>query len=466
MTMWCPDLSRHAGPAYCAIADAVGAAVASGRLAPGDRLPPQRDLAYRLGLSLNTVTRGYAEAIRRGYLDGAVGRGTYVRTPPADRPAAEGARAALIRPVAGPIDFANNLPFRGSAADALARTLAGLAADTALGALLDHKPDVALDRHAEAGRRWIATLGLDGSGRRVVLTSGAQHGLLVTLLALTRPGDAILVEELTYPPLLAIARRLGLHVFPVALDGEGVAPAALDELCRTTAARVLCCTPTLQTPTAVTMGAERRRAIADLAERHRLTVVEDDVFGFLPAARPAPLAAYAPDRTVLVASTSKSLAPGLRVGYLHAPERLEAALRSAVALSSWMPPPLMAEVATRWIEDGTAERLNAEQRAEARHRREMARAMLAGGVPAGSPDGFHLWLPLPDPWSPDGFEAAARRLGVEVRGGPRFAVDAQARPAAVRLCLSHEIDRERVETGLRTIARLLDGGYDADAFLV
>jgi len=464
--MWLPDLAGFPGPAYRSIADAIGAAVATGRLRSGERLPTQRDLAYRLGLSLNTVTRGYSEAVRRGYLEGTVGRGTFVRTPPAERPDTDTAPGTLARPLAGPVDFANNLPFRGSAADALARTLAALAGDTGLGALLDHRPDAALDRHAEAGRRWIATLGLDGTGRCVVPTNGAQQGLFVTLLALTRPGDAILVEELTYPPLLSIVRRLGLHVFPVALDEEGLEPAALDELCRSTAARVLCCTPTLQTPTAVTMGEARRRAIADLAERHRLTVVEDDVFGFLPAARPAPLAAYAPDRTVLVASTSKSLAPGLRVGYLHAPERLEAALRSAVALSSWMPPPLMAEVATRWIDDGTAERLNAEQRAEARHRREMARAILACPIPAGSPDGFHLWLPLPDPWSPDGFEAAARRLGVEVRGGPRFAVDARARPAAVRLCLSHEIDRDRVETGLRTIARLLDGGYDADAFLV
>lgn len=467
MTIWTPDLSARTGPAYLAIAASIVEAVASGELAPGERLPPQRDLANRLGLSLNTVTRAYAEAIRRGAVEGAVGRGTYVRR---SGPLSVGAPAvstgSLTRPSDGPIDFANNLPFPGGAEAALARTLGDLSRTPGLGAFLGHGPDAAFDHHADAAARWIGTLGLGRKGRCLMLTNGAQQGLFAALLALTRPGDAILAEELTYPPLLSIARHLGLTVFPVALDAEGICPGAVEDLCRSTAARVLCCMPTLHTPTSATMSAARRQEVAAVAERRDLRIVEDDVFGFLPLTRPAPLAAYAPHRTVFVTSTSKSLSPGLRVGYLHAPAALEGALRLAVALSSWMPPPLMAEIATRWIEDGTAERLNEEQRAEAEYRQRLARDILIGHDLRADPSGFHVWLILPSGWRSDAFEAASGRDGVAVRSGASFAARPQAVPAAVRLCLSHEVDRDRVAMGLQRIARLMQDGPEECAFIV
>ena len=108
MTIWQPSLQDRSGPAYLALADAIAEAVAAQRLLPGDRLPAQRDLAYRLGLSLSTVTRGYSEAVRRGLLEGTVGRGTFVRRPGSKH--REAWSATLARPADGPIDFASNLP--------------------------------------------------------------------------------------------------------------------------------------------------------------------------------------------------------------------------------------------------------------------------------------------------------------------------------------------------------------------
>lgn len=464
MTIWLPSLHGRSGPAYLALADAIAEAVAGQRLVPGDRLPAQRDLAYRLGLSLSTVTRGYSEAVRRGLLEGTVGRGTHVRRPGSNH--GDAWSATLARPADGPVDFASNLPFPGGAAAALARTLAELSAGRELGAFLSHAPDAASKRHADAGTRWIATLGGDHKGRSVIVTNGAQQGLFAALLALTRPGDAILAEELTYPPVLAIARHLGLTVLPVAMDGEGMRPDSLEAQARLTGARLVHTMPTLQTPTAATMSGERREDVARIVVRHGLTVVEDDVFGFLPRHRPAPLAAYAPDRTVLVTSTSKSLAPGLRIGFLQAPDTIAADLRSAVALSSWMPPPLMAEIVARWIDDGTADRLNGDQRAEADHRQGMARRLLDGYAMRSDRSGFHVWLTLPEGWSSDSFEAAARRDGVLLRGGGIFAVERRTAPEAVRLCLSHEVDRDRVLLGLERVAALLRRRPDAGAFVV
>ncbi len=167
MTIWSPDLTACPGPAYLAIATAIGEAVAAGELAAGDRLPPQRDLAYRLGLSLNTVTRAYAEAVRRGFVEGEVRRGTYVRHAgplPGGASAAVPA-ASLRRPADGPIDFANNLPFPGGAAAALARTLGDLSRLPGLGAFLDHQPESVSDRHEDAARGSGATSTPDRTSR-------------------------------------------------------------------------------------------------------------------------------------------------------------------------------------------------------------------------------------------------------------------------------------------------------------
>ena len=181
---------------------------------------------------------------------------------------------------------------------------------------------------------------------------------------------------------------------------------------------------------------------------------------------PTPLACFAPERTIYITSVSKSLAPGLRVGYLHAPPKQARALRTAVSLSSWMPPPLMMEIASGWIEEGTADELNAFQREEAAVRQAMARAVIPAGHLGADAHGFHLWLTLPPHWHPDMFRMAARDRGVELLVGGAFAVDPSDSPNAVRLCLSHEGSRERVRRGLTIVAELLEDAGQAGSMIL
>lgn len=465
MTTWLPDIASRSGPKYKRIADAIGEAIADGRLTERDRLPPQRNLAFDIGVSLNTVSRAYADAIDRGFLYGEVGRGTYVRAGgPLRDP--ENRVAGLTRPFDGPIDFALNLPAISPASDYLATTLADLAGSPRLSAFLDYQPQGDLKDHAAAGAAWLGRLGPGARAEQIVLTSGAQHGVMVAMLATMQSGDVLLTEPMTYAPVKAMARHMALKLHTVAMDGDGLLPEALDDACRATAGRTLYCLPTLHTPTTATMPDARRREIAAVARRHDLTIIEDDVFGFLPAERPPPLAAFAPERSIFVTSVSKSMAPGLRIGYLHAPERMQRAIRGAVAMSCWMPPPLMAEIASRWIADGTADRLNEGQRAEARARLDIAAQLLGADRFEGQPLGFNIWLPLPTPLRADAFRAEAERRGVKVLTGETFAVEQTDVPHGVRLCLSYETSRERVSQGLRIVADLLDEAGDAGAMVV
>ncbi|GAB5470927.1 MAG: PLP-dependent aminotransferase family protein [Rhodospirillales bacterium] len=453
MAIWRPQLTGRTGPKYLQIAEALAEDIASGRLPPGRRLPPHRDLAYALGVSPNTTSRAYAEGVARALIRGEVGRGTFVRRPDGAAPVAE--PADMRRPRTGPIDLSRNLPCPGLAATALAETLAVLSRSGGLEALTDDQSAAEGTHHADAAIAWLGRSGVAASREEVVVTNGGQHGLLCALMAATGPGDLLLTEALTYAPIKAMAARLALKLKPLPLDDEGLCPDSLETLCRSHAAKALYLTATLQTPTTATMGPDRRARIAEIARRHGLVLIEDDVFGPLKRDRPPPLASLAPERTLYVTSTSKCLGPGLRVGFVRAPAPLAEATRTAVSLTCWMPAPLTVEIAARWIQDGTAERLTERQRRHAADRQALAAGLLAGQQVQADTEGLHLWLILPPDWSASAFRAEAATRGVKIVEGAAFAVDPTLRPNAVRLCLSHEADRDRVARGLETLRGIL-----------
>jgi DNA-binding transcriptional MocR family regulator len=278
--MWNPNLAGRSGPKYRALTDAIADAVTDGSLAAETKLPPQRDLAYALGLSIGTVTRAYKDAERRGLVVGEVGRGTYVR--PRGTSGRPETLWAPARERDGPISLVMNLPPAGIAAPALAETFRDLSRSSDLGALLDHQASGRIEAHLHSAASWLGRLWLDATGEEVVLTNGAQHGILMALMAVAHPGDTVLAEKLTYPPLKQMAHHFGLKLHGLDMDAAGVIPDALEAACRKTEATVLYCMPTLQSPSGITMPEERRRKIAEISRRHGLTIIEDDVLASFP----------------------------------------------------------------------------------------------------------------------------------------------------------------------------------------
>jgi DNA-binding transcriptional MocR family regulator len=206
-------------------------------------------------------------------------------------------------------------------------------------------------------------------------------------------------------------------------------------------------------PTAAVMSLARRRALCDIAERHDVLIVENDAWGPLQADRPPPIAALAPDRTFYFTGFSKCIMPGLRTGYLVVPERFETAAANRHLVTSWMATPLLAEIAAGWVADGTAARLLAWQTAALARRNRLAAEALAGLDFRAAPNGLHVWLPLPAPWSEEDFAAQARLNGVAVAPGSSFATCDRPGPAAVRICLGAPAE-EALARGLAVLARL------------
>jgi DNA-binding transcriptional MocR family regulator len=301
---------------------------------------------------------------------------------------------------------------------------------------------------------------------RVLVTGGAQHGMAVALLSTGAAGDTLLVESLTYPGAKALAQLLDRRLEPVAIDAHGLVPEALDEACAKTGARVLYCMPSMHNPTGTLLSEERRRAVARIARARDLAIVEDDSYGFLCDPAPASIQSFAPERTYFVATLSKCLGPGLRVGFLVAPtEAAFERLVSSASAMTWMAAPLMGELARLWIEDGTYEHVVAEMRAEARARQALARRMLPARTPS-DPGSTHLWLELPPPWSAAELTARARERGVALSPSRPFVAGDAPEPRAVRLCLATPPARAQVEAGLGVLRELLDAGPSATQTLV
>jgi len=450
--MWIPNLEGRKGPKYRAIADAIDEEVQQGTLRAGGRLPPHRDLADHLGVTVTTITRAYTEAARRGLISGHVGRGTFIR-----------GNEAEDAPTEGPIDLSINVLMPDKEVAVLESRLFQRRVLPWTQLLGYARPQGHL-RHRQAMASWLGQQGLAANPEHLVLTAGAQHGLAVSMTAITKPGDTVLVEELTYAGMRLLAQQLHLKLRGVAMDAEGLRPDALDAACRTTRARVLYCMPRLQNPTSAVMSDRRRRQIAALAEKYRLTVVEDDTYGFLSPER-VPLATLIPARTIFVTSLSKSLFPGMRLGCAVAIPEMVERITAAVWASMIMTSPIGADLLCGWIEDGTAARIVEWKQREVTARQAMARRLLDGERIQTHPASPHIWLHLPQRWSSETFVAQARVRGVIVNASGEFATG-DVRPRGVRIALGTPRTRAGLEDALTRVAAALADRTPASRIVV
>ncbi|MBU3076438.1 PLP-dependent aminotransferase family protein [Sphingomonas quercus] len=443
--MWIPDLDGASATLSGRLVEALARDIAAGRLDAGHRLPTHRDLAQRLGIGIGTVTSAYAEAARRGLIEARVGSGSYVAGP-----------AATTREDAT-IMLSHNIPPLEPSQRRLAATLARLRRRPDLLDALGYAPPPGLPSHRRAAAEWLARHGgPDGvDAERLIVTAGAQQAMALAFQALCAPGDTVLVEAATFFGARTLAQHAGYRLVGVAMDDEGMLPDALDRAAAG-GARVLYIVPTLQNPTGRIMSAARRQDIAAIARRRDMFIIEDDVYGsFAGEAAPPPLTGFAPERSFYLSGLSKTVAPGLRTGFLVAPdgpwfERLVAAIRA----QSYAPPTLGGLVAAQWIEDGTADAIAAEIAAEVEARTALAVDRLGDRLgPIYSARCPHLWLPMPE-LDAERLVARALRAGVQLTPASAPIVD-PALITGVRLCVGASRSRAELETALHRLQLIL-----------
>ena len=448
---WQRKLETSSKPAYLLLADLIADDIRTGRLTARDQLPTLRDLAVDLRLNYTTVARGYAEARKRGLIDSRSGTGSFIR----------GSSPALPLRGGSGAEMTMNLPPEPQDAGLLERmheSAARVMADSDLWDLLRYQDFGGTVRDREAGMQWLRPRVPDCRLDQMLVCPGIHSVLAAVFSQLARPGELICVEALTYPGVKAISTQLGIQLHALQLDEEGPMGDAFEHACKTLKPKALYVNPTLNNPTTATISRARREALADIALRYAVPVIEDDAYAMIPRQVPPTFASLAPDLTYYITGFSKTLGAGLRNAYVRSPnarqsQRLAGALRATTVMAS----PITNALATLWVEDGTADEMLVAVRNESNARQALAVKHLADHGISGSDqqtEGFHLWLPLTSAWSTVEFASYLRSQNVGVVASAAFSTDG-APPDAVRICLGGPMSREECDQALRLVADTL-----------
>jgi len=430
---------------YTALVDVIAADISAGRLKAGERLPPQRQFAYEKGIAASTAARVYAELLRRGLVVGEVGRGTYVAGQTPMPP-------LRVEPFDGRIDLEFNFPTMPDQAALIAKSLSHWQQPDALAAAM---APVTQRRLTEAGRISAAYFASDQWRPRpenFLFAGSGRQSIAAAVSALVPVGGRLAVEALTYPMIKGIAARLGVTLVPIAMDEHGMRPDALAKAHRSGAISAVYLQPVMQNPLGWTMGEARREEMLRLVNKLDLIIIEDLIYGFL--ADVPPLAAQAAERTIVVDSLSKRIAPGVAVGFLHVPPQLRDRLAVALRTGTWSVTSLALAAGTHLLADGTAAEITRRKRAEALVRQAMVAECLAGQRIQTDPRSYHVWLELPEGWRAEALTAAAARAGIAITPASAFAIAPGHSPNAVRLALGLPA-RDDLRRALTRLAGLL-----------
>ena len=475
-------------PVYRQIADGVRAAALDGRLRPGHRLPPTRDLARQLGVNRQTVVAAYDFLATEGWVHSHTGKGTFLVEPLVDATrqreadpeaqADEGWLTSFSRAVEGPhvggllsvyktamatdgISFAGSYPApEMMPVETFSRLMAGSLHDAGR-ELLSYGPTAG---HAPL-RKLLASRMRDQGSRiepeNILITNGAQQAIELVFHTFLERGDAVVIEEPTYAGALSVLGSIGARVVSVPVEGEGMRLDLLAIALERHRPRLMYVQPTFHNPTTGVMGETRRRELLSLALRNRCIIVEDDWASGLRFEGPEVPTLHALDgggHVIYLSTFSKKLLPGLRVGWIAAPTSAMERLMKLKQIRDCGTSPLLQGALHAFLQEGGLEEHLRRVLPVNRERRDCMLQALERSFPAEvqwtrPSGGLFLWVKLPR--NIDGRELflAAQEKGVRYSSGELFHSSTHG-GHTLRLTYSTATPVE-IETGIATLGALI-----------
>lgn len=471
-------------PLIAQIVAAFAAAIASGELEPGEKLPTTRELAELAGVNHLTAARAYRRLAEQGLVASRVGRGTFVRaaaSAPGHGPGGSGEGGTAWQHYVLPEEeqtygdriltemfrhagSRDPIPLMVGYPDASLFPIEAIRRISAR--VLESEPEKALQYADVEGvaelREQLALLGARRGGAdradETVVTSGARQALTLVTRAILRPDDVAACEAPSFVGVIEALRNTGARVLPVPVDEDGLDVEALEQLLRRHEVRLLALQPRLHNPTGVDLSAERRQALGELARRHGFFVVEDGVYGDLrfEGERVAPLRALAPEHVIYVDSLSKNVGSGLRIGWAVASGPVLERIVREKRNDDMATPTLPQLIAAAFLAEGEYERHL--ERIIPVHR-ERCEALLEaidselGPVASVIPPrgGGHVWVTLDDRLDEQTLYAEAIRQGVSFHPG---GAALPTRPTATSMRLSFSLlSTGEIREGVRRLGR-------------
>lgn len=457
---WKPTIQDRTAPIYTQLAKQLAQDIQAGILKPGDKLPPQRELADYLDLHLSTVTRVYKLCEERGLICAKVGQGTFVSS---DVTVSD----TLLYPDESFdwIQLGTVLP-PDNGNQRVIEFIKEILSQPDIRNFLEYGSPSGTHTQRTNFSRWVESIGITTTPENVLLATGGQNALCATLLGLFSPGDRIGTSPLSFSGLKAISKMIGIQLVPLPEKDGLLQCDMLEQFCRHENLKGLYFVPEQHNPTTYTMSTEERKQISGIAKRLGIIIIEDAVNRMLSSGDHPSLFSFAPDNTVYIFSTSKFLSPGLRVAYLLVPEQYKERLENALYNMNLMVSPFCAEIVNRIFNSELLDYLIAAKKRELIGRDAIVNTHFGDLPIRGEPTCNFRWLMLPEQWSGQAFENAAKGVGVQVFCAERFSIGNIVPPKAVRICISAPKTRTELNSGLQRIERLLYSMPEKDCRLM
>lgn len=445
---WKPDREKLTYPYYASLAANLENDIVHGVLAENIMLPPQRELADFLDLSLSTVTKAYKLCEEKGLLYGKVGKGTFVANGWVNKTVIPEGRVGMI-------EMGHTLPFYEYNVMVSQMALEILKAPNSY-TQFEYSYPLGTPRQQEAARRWLSLFGMDVPRENIYMASGGQNALALVLMSLFNSGDKIATDAFTYPNFIGLANMLNIQLVGLKGDENGILPCALEQACKNSKLSGIYLMPACANPTNIVIGSERRNEIAEIIKKHGLILIEDDAYAFLSDSIQQPISAKIPEHSVYINSLSKSLSAGLRVAYMSFPDRMRKQLESAVYNVNMKTSSLNVEIATEMIFSGICQELVIRKKEAALKRNEIFSQYFPEVHSRDIKSAFYKWLHLPKGCTGRTFELMCREKGVNVYGSERFCVNESFDVNAVRMSISSPPGVDVLNKGLEIIREVYD----------
>jgi 2-aminoadipate transaminase len=484
-------------PLYRQICDQMRQLISTGELPVGERLPPSRELAQRLGVHRTTVANAYAELTADGLIEGHVGRGTFVAESPQAVQPERNRPPSPPRPYSASLDngYLWQMLFADAPADdpldALVKDHAAIAADPRLisfttarpadellpveefrratsevlrregRALLQLGPSDGYPSLKEFLRNELRREGITAGDRELLITNGCQQALDLVRKVFLRPGDVVVMENPVYPGAIQTFTGRGMKCLGVPVDENGLNLDVLESVLAQQPVRLFLCTPSFQNPTGTTLSLEQRRRLLEIAAAHQVPIVEDNIYATLRfrGRELPPLKALDTHGLVIhLNSFSKVCFPGLRVGWVAASapviERLRIAKQATDLHTDQLAQAALAEFGRR----GLLTKLTRKARQLYRSRLERLEKSVAAHFPdevrwVRPEGGMSVWFTLPPGLDAGALLFKARERRVVFAPG-RFFYFQAIQPNTFRLGFSG-VPEKKIEHGIRILGELL-----------
>ena len=447
---WKPNRDELDYPLQISLANYLEKDIINGSLCENAKLPPQRELADFLDLSLSTITKAYKICEMKGLIYGIVGKGTFV-SPNVNSPKTVLEKNSDLSSIEMGVTLA--FPEHNKIIAKIANKILSQPSDYKY---FEFSPSLGTEKQKRIAKFWLSKFGINTNERNIAITAGAQNALAISLIALFKPGDKIVTDAYTYANFIGLANMLNIRLIAVKSDANGMNTESLENLCKANSIKGIYLMPSCSNPTNITMDINKRVCIAEIIRKYNLILIEDEIYAFILKDTIMPISSMVPQQSIYISSISKSIGVGLRIAYVNFPERFREKFEDGIYNLNLTISSLNVEIITEIINSGIYEEIIWDKLKLSIERNEIFNEYFPEISIPQNRSTYYQWIPLPSGCTGKLFELKAKEKGVKVYGSERFSVGDNEQKYAIRVATCSPKDLDELRKGLSIIRSIYD----------